>query len=185
MNHSVTIRETLGLTQEQLAGILNISCKLLSQYENETAVLPSEPKKNLSLFYRYMKMALTYGINLNTMADYVAQRKMVEQLLQENKKQRDQISAQLKKLQLSNKEELAKKKMLWLLSEDKIYSFFNYQKLEDCLQKPDESQETDIMVYKIKLSMLNFEKGKLETHWRVLELSIEYLESNPDIYATM
>ncbi|MBF6642164.1 helix-turn-helix transcriptional regulator [Flavobacterium sp. J49] len=184
MNQFVTIRQTLGLTQKELADILNISSKLLSQYENEAAVVPSELKQNLSLFYRYMKMALTYGINLNTIADYVAQRKMVEQLLQENKKQRDQVSSQLKKIQLSNKEELAKKKLLWLLSEDKVtYSFINYQKLEDCFQIPSESQETVIMVYKIKLSTLNTEKGRLESQWRVLQSNIEYLQSNPDVNA--
>ncbi len=186
MNYSVTIRQTLGLTQKELAGILNISVKLLSQYENDTAVLPKKLNDTLNLLYRYMKMAITYSVDLNTMADHVAKRKTVEALLLENKKQRDQISTQLKNMQHSNKEELAKKKLLWLLGQgENVNSVISYQKLEDCLRIPSESQETNIMSYKIKLSTLNFEKGKLEVQWRIIQSDIKYFESLPIVKAGM
>ncbi len=181
MNQSIIIRKTLGLTQKELAFILNISTSLLSQYENETAVLPLQPNNDLKRLYGYMKLALSCKGDLKTMADCVAQRKTVEQLLQENKKQRDQITVQLKTAELKNKDELAKKKMLWLLAKDKKdHRFFSYQKLDDCLQKPTDFTQTDVMIYKIKLSTLNFEKGKLESQWRMLLSNIEYLESYPD-----
>ncbi len=181
MNQSLNIRKTLGLTQKELAGILNISCKLLSQYEKENAVLPLQPNNDLKRLHGYMKLALSIKGDLKTMADCVAQQKTVAQLLQENKKQRDQITVQLKTAVLKSKDELAKKKMLWLLAKDKKdHRFFSYQKLDDCLQKPTDFTQTDVMIYKIKLNTLNFEKARLEEQWRVLLSNIEYLESYPD-----
>jgi transcriptional regulator with XRE-family HTH domain len=90
----------LGISQKELADILNISCKRLSQYENETAVVTKELYNELDLIYSYMKLAKSYRVDLNTMSNYMAQRKAVEQLLKENKKQRDQISDHHTKVEL-------------------------------------------------------------------------------------
>jgi transcriptional regulator with XRE-family HTH domain len=70
MNISLAIRKTLGLSQKELAGILNISCKQLSQYESETAIVPKVLYNELDLIYSYMKLAISYRVNINTMADY-------------------------------------------------------------------------------------------------------------------
>ena len=180
MNQSIIIRKTFGLSQKELSDILNVSSNRLLQFENETAVLPLESNQKLNLLYRYMKLALSYKLDLKTIADYVAERKAVEKQLKENKKQRDQISAQLEKAVLRNKEELAKKRLLWLLTQSKTNNFlFCDQKLEDCLRKQSDLQEADAMNYKIKLSVLNFEKGKLVSMWRQIQSEIEFLECNP------
>lgn len=182
MNYAVMIRKNLGLSQKELADILNISSKLLSQYENETAVLPKELHNELELIYSYMKLAISYGVNLNTMADCIAQRKAVEQLLKENKKQRDQISAHLTKVEVQYKAVLAKKSMFWLLTKDKRDHLFScYQRLEDHLKKPSDFPQTEVLTYKTKLIVLNFEKVKLEAKWRALESEMEYLESKPPV----
>jgi transcriptional regulator with XRE-family HTH domain len=184
MNQSINIRKTLGISQKELADILNISCKHLSQYENETAIVPKEMYNELDLIYSYMKLAISYRVDLNTMYDYMAQRKAVEQQLQENKKQRDQISDHLTKVELKYNEVLAKKSMLWLFAKDKKdHLFSSYQRLEDYLKKPSDFPQTEVMIYKTKLNVLNFEKGKLEAQWRKLESEIEYLVNNPDVNA--
>jgi transcriptional regulator with XRE-family HTH domain len=180
MNQFVTIRQTLGLTQKELASILDISPRLLSHYENETVVLPTKSKNDLKYLYGYMKIALSYKNCLKTIADYVAERKVLEQLLQDNKKQRDQVTDKLNKAIQKNKVALAKKRMLWLLLENKNnYSFLKYQKLIACLQKPSTTQETDVMFYTIKLNTLLLEKKKLESQWRILDSDITFLESLP------
>ena len=184
MNQSINIRKTLGISQKELADILNISCKRLSQYENETAVVPKELYNELDLIYSYMKLAISYRVDLNTMSDYLAQRKAVEQQLKENKKQRDQISDHLTKVELKYKEELAKKSLLWLFAKDKKdHLFSSYQRLEDYLKKPSDFPQTEVMIYKTKLNVLNFEKVKLEAQWRKLASEIEYLVNNPDVNA--
>jgi transcriptional regulator with XRE-family HTH domain len=180
MNISLAIRKTLGLSQKELAGILNISCKQLSQYESETAIVPKVLYNELDLIYSYMKLAISYRVNINTMADYEAQHKILEQQLKENKKQRDRISDHLTKVERKYKVEFAKKSMLWLLAKEKKERLFtSYQRLEDYLKQSSDATQTEVMLYKTKLSVLNFEKGRLEAQWRVLESDIENMKRNP------
>jgi hypothetical protein len=70
--------------------------------------------------------------------------------------------------------------MLWLLAKEKKERLFtSYQRLEDYLKQSSDATQTEVMLYKTKLSVLNFEKGRLEAQWRVLESDIENMKRNP------
>ena len=181
MNQAITIRQTLGLSQKELAELLAISCKRLSQFENETAVLPPETKDELNYMYRYMKLALTSRDNTNTLTDCVTQQHAIEKQLQENKKQRDRITTQMNKAERQKKVVVAKKRFVWLLAESQSYDLFIWgKKLEEWLKQSFDDPQPDIKTYRIQLSVLDFEKGRLELRWHQIQSEIEFLEEHPN-----
>lgn len=172
MKKENTIREMLGVTQEEMAMLLNISRSQWAMYESGQRDLPSATGQFFAAFFTYIK---TKGKQEKTFPETIGlSQKELERLLHKNEYQQLLLSEKIASVEKKQHAYVARLQLVDFLKNDtgkhlNIMPELQRYVASKAKQRQAETRAKKLNQYELKQALLNCEKIWLESKIKELD----------------